>query len=226
MTEFLHPALAVTRAAILVVGALFPIVNPLGSAAIFLNLVGDVSPGLQRQLARKIASYSFFLLAGSFFFGVDILSFFGISIYAVQIGGGLIVAATGWTLLAQSPQRPKVANGPDPDILENAFYPYTLPVTVGPGSISVAITLGAHLPDELHVGSIFSPGVLIASLSGIVVICLTIAICFRYARAAERLLGATGTTVFMRLSSFILLCIGLQIISLGVSAYLGSLGHR
>ena len=221
----MHQVLAVTSASILVVGALFPIVNPLGSAAIFLNLVGNISSGIQQVLARKIAIYSFFLLIGSLLWGVKVLSFFGISIYAVQIGGGLVVAATGWSLLGQSPVGANTAARTDDDILANAFYPYTMPITVGPGSISVAITLGAHLPSELHAGSIFSPGVLVASMAGIVATCLIVYICYRYASEAERLLGASGTSVFMRLSSFILLCIGIQIICTGVKAYLGSAGH-
>jgi multiple antibiotic resistance protein len=220
----LHLVLAITSAAVLVVGALFPIVNPLGSAAIFLNMAGEVSEKLQSLLAQKIAIYSFFLLIGSLLWGVKVLLFFGISIYAVQIGGGLVVAATGWTLLSQAPQSSKSPSTQDDDILANAFYPYTLPITVGPGSISVAITLGAHLPAELHVGSIFSPRVLIASVIGIALVCMIVYICYRYARRAERLLGASGTSVFMRLSSFILLCIGIQIISTGVKAYLSSLG--
>jgi multiple antibiotic resistance protein len=224
VTRVLHLILAITSAAVLVVGALFPIVNPLGSAAIFLNMIGDASEKIQRLLAQKIAIYSFFLLIGSLLWGVKVLSFFGISIYAVQIGGGLVVAATGWTLLGQSPQSSKSASMGDDDILATAFYPYTLPITVGPGSISVAITLGAHLPAELHAGSIFSPRVLIASMVGIVLICLIIYVCYRYARRAELLLGASGTSVFMRLSSFILLCIGIQIISTGVGAYLSSVG--
>jgi multiple antibiotic resistance protein len=217
-------ALAVTRAAVLVVGALFPIVNPLGSAAILLNMVRAVHEPVQRQLVEKISIYSFFLLTCSLLWGVKVLSFFGISIYAVQIGGGLVVAATGWTLLNQSPKGSRSTSMKEDDILANAFYPYTLPITVGPGSISVAITLGAHLPAELHANSIFAPRVLIASMVGIVVVCLIVYVCYRYARNAEQLLGASGTTVFMRLSSFIMLCIGIQIVSTGVGAYLDSLG--
>jgi multiple antibiotic resistance protein len=98
-----------------------------------------------------------------------------------------------------------------------------LPITVGPGSISVAVTLGAHLPSELHASSVFSPRVLIASLVGTAAICVIIYICYRYARKAERRLGATGTSIVMRLSSFILLCIGIQIMSAGVKAYLATL---
>jgi multiple antibiotic resistance protein len=214
---------AIAEATFLVVAALFPIVNPLGSAAIFLNLVGTLDPGINRVLAQKIAMYSFFILVVSLICGTEILSFFGISIYAVQIGGGLIVTATGWTLLnrASDNQTPtsKVAPG---DVLGNAFYPYTLPITVGPGSISVAITLGAHLTASLKARSILSPSVLISALVGIIVICIIIYVCYRYAGLAEKALGTTGTEVFMRLSSFILVCIGIQIICSGVRAYLAT----
>lgn len=220
MIDLLHDISAVSEATILVVGALFPIVNPLGSAAIFINMIGKVEPPVHRALSQKVAIYSFFLLIGSLLWGVKILAFFGISIYAVQIGGGLVVAATGWSLLAQGSSGVRSSTLGDENILEHAFYPYTLPLTVGPGSISVAITLGAHLPAELHASSIFSPKVLIASLVGIALICIIIYTCYRYASAAERLLGASGTSVVMRLSSFILMCIGVQIISTGIKDYL------
>src|SRR5262249_44698483 len=101
MIDIYQDIAAVTESTILVVGALFPIVNPLGSAAIFINMVGTVEPRLHSALSQKIAIYSFFLLICSLLWGVKILAFFGIAIYAVQIGGGLVVAATGWTLLAQ-----------------------------------------------------------------------------------------------------------------------------
>ena len=160
--------LSVVEATILVFAALFPIVNPLGSAAIFLNLTGGSHAHVQRILARKISLFSFFLLIGSLLFGAKILSFFGVSIYAVQMGGGLVVTTTGWSLLSQTVAGATTRSPTDDDILANAFYPYTLPITVGPGSISVAVTLGAHMPSEVHATSIFSPLVLIASLIGIV----------------------------------------------------------
>jgi multiple antibiotic resistance protein len=214
---------AVIEATVLVVGALFPIVNPLGSAAIFANLIGPIAFPTQRLLAQKIAIYSFFLLIVSLIWGVHVLTFFGIAIYAVQIGGGLVVAATGWSLLNQDTGRAKTEATPDDQILENAFYPFTLPITVGPGSISVAITLGAHLPPELHEHSLFSPRVVIAAVTGVLLICLIIYLCYVYARKAENLLGRSGTSMVMRLSSFILLCIGVQIISTGIKAYVETL---
>jgi multiple antibiotic resistance protein len=222
--DIVQEVTAVIEATVLVVATLFPIVNPLGSAAIFVNMVGPVASSTQRLLSQKIAIYSFFLLLCSLLWGVHVLAFFGIAIYAVQIGGGLVVAATGWTLLNQSTGQAKTQPTADDQILENAFYPFTLPITVGPGSISVAVTLGAHLPPELHESSLFSPRVLIAAIVGIVLICLIIYFCYLYARKAEELLGRSGTSMVMRLSSFILLCIGVQIICTGLKAYFATLG--
>ncbi len=134
-----------------------------------------------------------------------------------------MVAATGWSLLNQDTGQAKTTPIADDQILENAFYPFTLPITVGPGSISVAITLGAHLPPELHEHSLFSPWVLIAAITGVTLICVIIYLCYVYARKAEALLGRSGTSMVMRLSSFILLCIGVQIISTGIKAYVETL---
>jgi multiple antibiotic resistance protein len=215
-----HDASTVIEATILVVAALFPVVNPLAAAAVLLNVFSGLEPAVHRALARKISVYCFFLLIGSLVWGVKVLTFFGISIYAVQIGGGLVVAITGWSLLARDSNATRSNNAEDASILDHAFYPYTMPLTVGPGSISVAITLGAHLPAELHASSFLSPTVLIASFVGIALVCIIIYICYRYANAAERLLGASGTMVVLRLSAFILLCIGVQIICTGIQGYL------
>ena len=120
------------KAIVLVVAALFPIVNPIGSAAIFVDMTGPISARLRNLLARKISMFSFLLLIGSMLFGAKVLTFFGVTLYAVQIGGGLVVAAAGWTLLTQSASGAAARSETDSDILANAFYPYTMPVTVVP----------------------------------------------------------------------------------------------
>ena len=220
MIDLQNDASTVIEATVLVVAALFPVVNPLAAAAVLLNVFSGLEPALHRALARKISIYCFFLLIGSLLWGVKVLTFFGISIYAVQIGGGLVVAVTGWSLLTRDSNSTRSNNAQDASVLDHAFYPYTMPLTVGPGSISVAITLGAHLPAELHASSFLSPGVLIASFVGIALVCIIIYICYRYANDAARLLGASGTLVVLRLSAFILLCIGVQIICTGIKDYL------
>ena len=138
------------RNALLVIGALFPIVNPLGSAPIFLALTTGFTDEAYALLARKIALNGFALLAASILVGTNIMAFFGISLPVVQVGGGMVVIAGGWSLLnrkddADAGLDAHKSTSPA-EISRRAFYPLTLPLTVGPGSISVAITVGANSP--------------------------------------------------------------------------------
>jgi multiple antibiotic resistance protein len=211
----------------LIVSALFPIVDPLGGSPIFLSLTRDFRPASRRTLSRQIAVNSFFLLLGSYLIGTHILKFFGISLPAVQVGGGLIVISTGWTLLKRKDddERDKVhATSHQQENFHQAFYPLTLPLTVGPGSISVAVTLGANASRSSH--SPFNVLAILAAIVGSAVIALSIFLSYGFADRLARMLGVTGMTVILRLTSFLLVCIGVQIVWNGVSAFLGSLpGH-
>lgn len=204
------------------VGALFPIVNPLGNTPIFLSLTQGFSSDLRTVLSRKIAINGFFLLVGSLLIGTHILAFFGISLPVVQVGGGLVVISTGWALLNQkengSEDQASPKNASERDISEQAFYPLTLPITVGPGSISVAITVGANRPP----GSETSWYLPAAAILGAAIIGLTIYLSYRFAERIARALGRSAMNVLIRLSSFILLCIGVQILWNGASALLKS----
>jgi len=83
------------KAFLLVLSALFPIVDPLSGSPIFLALTSEYSPAMRRVLALRVAVDSFFLLVGSYFVGSHVLAFFGVSLPVVQVGGGLIVIAIG-----------------------------------------------------------------------------------------------------------------------------------
>jgi multiple antibiotic resistance protein len=197
--------------------ALFPVVNPIGDAPIFLALTRWYPETTRNILSRKIAAYGFVLLAGSFLFGTLILDFFGISLVVVRLAGGLVVAATGWGLLNQKDD-PKSAAGQAntetlDDAMEHAFYPLTLPITVGPGCISIAITLGARLRNQG--GPLLEKG-FATSLFAMLVICVMVFYCYSNADRLVRVLGKSGTTVMTRLSAFILLAIGVQIIWTGL----------
>ena len=213
--------LEAVKTTILVVSALFPIVNPLGGSPIFLALTRDYSGQARRMLARQIAMNSFILLIASFLTGTHVLAFFGISLPVVQVGGGLIVISTGWSLLKQRDEddRGGAHRDMDPqDIFRHAFYPLTLPLTVGPGSISVAITLGANAPQHLPESLL----AIVGALTGSLLIAVSVFLCYGFADRLARFLGATGMSVIMRLSSFLLVCIGVQILWNGVSVLLES----
>ena len=217
--------LEAAKSTLLILSALFPIVNPLGGSPIFLTLTADYSASARRALSRRVAIYCFFLLVCSCLVGTHILTFFGISLPVVQVGGGLIVISTGWAMLhrteeERSSRKDEVRRDVSPqDEFKSAFYPLTLPLTVGPGSISVAITLGANLPRH-HGWNI--PGIL-AVLIGSAIIAASIFLCYGFSDRLARALGPTAMSVIMRLSSFLLVCIGVQILWNGAKALLETL---
>jgi multiple antibiotic resistance protein len=216
------------KSTLLVLTALFPIVNPLGNAPLFLSLTRYYSGDQRKMLSRRIALNSIALIVASYFVGSHILDFFGISIPVVQVGGGLVLASTGWAMLKQKDEDDTKAgvhrNVDTNDLFQKAFYPLTLPLTVGPGSISVAITLGANEPH--HAQSLLVS--MIGAVIGAVLIAGSVYLCYAFADRLAKVLGATSMSVIMRLSSFLLVCIGTQIIWNGLSAMLKSLpvtGH-
>ena len=199
--------------------ALFPIVDPLGGSPIFLAMTTQYSASTRKELSWRIAMNSFFLLVGSYFTGTHILAFFGISLPVVQVGGGLIVIAAGWTLLKQgNVNAPKGVkqNIPPKDVLHEAFYPLTLPLTVGPGSISVAIALGANAPHRHGLNLV----AILVAIAGSALLALSIFLCYAFADRLGRMLGVTGMTVIVQLTSFLLVCIGVQILWNGAHALL------
>jgi multiple antibiotic resistance protein len=198
--------------------ALFPLVNPLGCAPIFLAMTPEATAAQRKTLAGRVSRNGFFLLLGSILVGTYVLSFFGISIPIVQVGGGLVVISTGWAMLKREDPdgREEIARSVAGDsMLRKAFYPLTLPLTVGPGSISVAVTLGANLP---HPGGGRLLLALLAAVVSALLLSVCVFVCYAFADRVVRRLGPSGTSVIMRLSAFLLVCIGLQIVWNGVRA--------
>lgn len=212
------------RASLLIVGALFPIVNAPDNIPVFLILTRGLSAANRAVMARKIGMYSFVLLLVSVLIGTHILAFFGISLPVVQVGGGLVVIAVGWKLLNRPDGDDKVSapdsNAPTVAYLSGrAFYPLTMPLTVGPGAISVAIAVGANRSPAIGLRWTLP----VAALMGCAVLAIIVYLTYRFAEPIGRFLGETALNIIVRLSSFILLCIGVQIVWNGVSALLETL---
>ncbi len=215
----------------LVIAALIPIINPMGQMPIFLSLTEDIRKEDRKILAKKIATYGFILLTVSMLIGTYVLKFFGLSLAAVQIGGGLLVCFTGWGLLEANETQPTITTdqqhlAENPEALRaaysrRAFYPLTFPLSVGPGSVSVAITLGANLKSEGRSEFVM----LIASLLGLICVALVVYVCYRFADRLVSRLGEIGTLVILRMSAFILLCLGIQIIWNGISTLIPVLSN-
>jgi len=202
--------------------ALLPIVNPLGTAPIFLAMSADLPPQARHRLATVVARNAFLLLAAALLIGSYVLQFFGISLPVVRVAGGLVLVAAGWRLLHEGhadEDRPAVVDAWERETARRGFYPLTFPLTVGPGSISIAITLGAR-----SAGNVASAAMgLVADLIGLLVIAVTVYLSYRFASKLIAWLGETGTNVFLRLSAFILLCVGVSILWGGVVGLLADL---
>jgi len=197
---------------------LFSIVNPFGSALIFKEATADRSLAERHYLARRISIYTAFILIGSMWIGGFVLAFFGISLGALRIAGGLVVTVSAWGLLME-PQRHedrKVADAApthgDPE--DVAFFPLTMPLTTGPGTIAIAIALSSQQPTD-DIGRLsYSAGASVAAL----VIAAMVWVSYGWSDQVVAMLGARGARIVSRLTAFILLCVGIQIISTGVTS--------
>jgi multiple antibiotic resistance protein len=215
------------RIFLLALAAIFPIVNPPGSALVFLGMTRGATHAVRRLVAWRVARNAFFVLVSALLLGSLILSLYGISIPVLRVAGGIIVAVAGWKLLSEGSHKEleATADGQNrqADPLDLAFYPLTLPLTTGPGTIAVVISLG--LSQSTFTSSADAAVFVFASLCAILVIAATIYVCFAYADNVQRLLGPGGTDIAVRLSAFILFCLGIQILWSGGSELLLSVMH-
>jgi multiple antibiotic resistance protein len=195
-------------------GALFAILNPYGLAFVFLDRTMGLSESERARIALRVAAYAFAVLLGSLFVGSQVLEFFGISMPALRIAGGLVVAASGWSMLHATPTAAgghATSAASYQTIKRMAFFPLAIPLTTGPGTIATAIAIGTNRPNDLD-------GLFTWSIVQIIVaVAVTATIYHAYSKssAMARLFGEEGTSVVTRLSAFLLLCIGVQIIITG-----------
>jgi len=205
----------IIRVAAVAVVALVPLINPAGTAPIFLSFTNGENDRARAKLAVRIARNAAVLLTAATLGGSSVLLFFGLSLAEIRIAGGLLVIATAWHLM-HTDQRPDAAisvlsRREAKDLTHAAFYPLTFPVTIGPGSLAIAVTLGAGT------GAAARTATLLGAIAGIVVVSFTIYLCYRFAARAARILGDAGTLVLFRLSAFILLAVGVKILADGLA---------
>jgi multiple antibiotic resistance protein len=206
--------------------ALFSIVNPLSGAFIFLGATREADAKTRAAISRWVAIYSFFIVAGSLYIGAYVLGFFGISIPVLRVAGGIIVASSGFRMLtAPDATQQRRDETPHPKSIEVppsrlAFYPLTMPLTTGPGTISVAISLGASRPTGFH-PQLFE--FFVETLAANLLLALTIYAFYRNSGRLADLMGVTGTTIVVRLSAFLLFCIGIQVAWNGAAELLSTL---
>jgi multiple antibiotic resistance protein len=216
--------------------ALLPLINPLGSALIFLGLVGHAPIDTYRALARRIAINTVIFFAIIELVGSSLLAFFGISLSIMQVSGGIVIAMIGYSLLNQkdsSPSQDKTdaADAAAPAITmaeinrlqEKAFYPFTFPITAGPGCIVVMLTLSVHATQPTVTQTILAyVGLFIAAIA----LSSLIYFCYAYAPRITRAISPSTAHGILRVIAFILFCIGVQIAWNGLSSLLSTLLSR
>lgn len=197
--------------------ALFSIVNPLGGALIYHEVTVGRGYAERSRLAWRVALYAAIVMLAALWIGAWIMSFFGVSIEALRIAGGMVVIAAGWEMLYNSQvseDRKQQQAAPAAEIADAAFFPLTMPFTTGPGTISVAIALSASRPTTTAELVPYFLG-----LSGAAVtIALIVGVCYASADRVVTLIGPARARVLTRLSAFLLLCIGVQILLTGAQS--------
>ncbi len=197
---------------VLAFSTLLPVINPFSGAMFFCTMTQNLTPEDRLFVANRIALYSFVILLVCLSVGHVILNFFGISVGALRVAGGLVLFMAGWSALnapSHDENQKDVPSISRTKLKSMAFYPFTLPLTTGPGGIAVSVALGTSLPrDTAHVA-----GVLAATVAMVIVIWF----CYRYSDRVNQAVGAAGADALARLFAFILICLGVSITWQGFS---------
>lgn len=212
---------------LLAFSVLLPLINPLGSAFVFLGIAGDAPPKVYRSLARRIAINNIIFLGIIELLGEAILDFFGISLPIVQLSGGIVIAAMGWSVLNERDASADSRNKQEEcavcgvtqvrALKQKAFYPFTFPITSGPGTIVAVLTLTAHISHRVISRDILAhAGVFLA----VVVLSILVYFCYAYAPRISKAVPPSTVHGILRVIAFILLCIGVQIAWNGLAVLL------
>jgi len=202
MTQWLTAAGAFVDAG----GTLFPIMNPIGCAVLFPQMSRGLTQRERAGLARRIALNAGLALLVAIYAGASLLSFFGISLGALRIAGGLVVATQAWHMLAETKDNIHSA-----DANASAFVPFTIPFTTGPGTLAAAIALGSVHPVAWTDFFAYFLGLSAAAFA----LAAMVAILYGSAERIAAWLGPARAQILARLSAFMLLCIGIEILVRG-----------
>ncbi len=211
--DHIHPFIHLLFISII---ALFPVVNPVGSAFMVDPYLTQLSDTDRKAAAGKITFYAFSVCVFTLFVGHWILQLFGITIPVIQVAGGIMICKMGWESLStndnqQAAKKDLEGEASEADgavVAGRLFYPLTFPITTGAGTISVLFTLSAQGNDNNLRNYLFNTS---AILLAIVVMCMLVFVFYRNTRRMVHRLGANGQLVMTRISAFLIFCVGLQI---------------
>jgi multiple antibiotic resistance protein len=200
--------------------ALFPVVNPIGSAFIVSPFFSKLSHKERVKAVKRIVLYAFSICAFTLFIGRWILELFGLSVPVIQLAGGIMICKIGWEFLS-SDKQPETTSTDKTDLkqvalIENKlFYPITFPITTGAGTIAVLFTLSTQGGDTKEFSQyLLNNGALLISIIGI---CILIFIFFVNANRLINYIGSRNEKIVNRLMAFLIFCVGLQIAVGGIT---------
>ncbi|MBW7887318.1 MAG: MarC family protein [Bacteroidetes bacterium] len=220
MAEYLHSFVNLLFLSII---ALFPVVNPIGSAFIVNPYLNDLSYADKKKAVKKISFYAFGLSTVALFAGHWILELFGISIPVVQVAGGIMICKIGWDSLTtdkkEEPGDTLAGKGGSEvhfhNVEDKLFYPITFPISTGAGTIAVLFTLSAHSINADFIEYLVNTA---AILLGILFICILIFIFYLNTKFILKYLSSGTEKLVNRLAAFLIFCVGLQIAVSGIKA--------
>ena len=187
--------------------SLFSIVDPPGAIPAYVALTSDRPLPERKKIALHTSLYFLLILVSFFLAGNYILSFFGLTIHALRIAGGITLLISGFGLMSGrfTKQRgyDKEAEKQSHDRTDIAFSPLAMPLLSGPGSISYLITQYTQHPHWNDRAMIVAA---IVAVAGLVWACL------RVAPFLFRVFGAGGLNAIARIMGFIVIAIGVQFI--------------
>lgn len=201
---------------VLVIAALIPIANPFSTAPLFIGMTAELTAEQRKSIAFRSTFYMFAVLTVFLFLGALILNFFGISLSALRIAGGLIVATIGFNMLfdkSETTKKDKVVSADEASKI--AFTPLAMPMLSGPGSISVIMGMAATVSDiESFSGQLYGYGIVTLGIAISAFVCWIV---LRASGSVVRFLGASGIDALTKIMGFLLVSIGVQFVITGVT---------
>lgn len=210
----MNPIFELLSYAVLVVAALIPIANPFSTAPLFVGMTSGLSKKQRNHIAFLAPLYMFFVLTVFFLLGSVILNFFGISLPALRIAGGLIVAFVGFDMLFGDDKQGSNSERINPDDANKiAFTPLAMPMLSGPGSISVVMTMAVQIVEIDNIEHKIAGYVVV--ITGIGISSLICWLVLRGSSSITRFMGPTGIDALTKVMGFLLVSIGVQFVITG-----------
>jgi len=202
--------------------AIFPMINPIAMSSVFFGLTQYATSEQKKALSMRISVYGTILLLSALFIGPFILSFFGLTIADIRVAGGLVVCSIAWKMLMPTKESEHKSildqDKKSDDVMSLAFFPLTMPITAGAGSIAIVVALATQAKNATDMLNHY-----VAITLAILTVFILVYFCYRYSDYIFNVLGKTGEKVVSSLSAFILLAIGVSVTWSGLQILISSI---